>query len=126
MGDEMTKNAKAILDIIDNSDIHPTAEQIYLELCQSSSKMALATVYNNLSILKEQRLIRKISVEGYPDRYDKIKKHDHLICQKCGKLSDIVLEDLTAQLQSQMDEKLLSYDLKISYICPECQKKDNQ
>lgn len=121
----MTKNAKAILDIINNFKSHPTAEQIYLELCQSSSKMALATVYNNLSMLNKQGLIRKISIEGYPDRYDKIKKHDHLICQNCGKLSDIVLEDLTYQLQSQIDEELLSYDLKISYICPECQNMDN-
>lgn len=116
----MTKNAKAILNIINNSKSHPTAEQIYLSLCQGSSKMALATVYNNLSILSKQGLIRKISVEGYPDRYDKIKKHDHLICQKCGKLSDIVLEDLTSQLQKQINDELLSYDLKISYICPEC------
>ncbi len=120
----MTKNAKAILDIINKSKTHPTAEQIYLGLCQSSSKMALATVYNNLSMLNERGFIRKISVEGYPDRYDKIKKHDHLICQKCGKLSDIVLEDLTAQLQSQIDDELLGYDLKISYICPECRTKN--
>lgn len=120
----MTKNAKAIFDIINNSKSHPTAEQIYLELCKSSSKMALATVYNNLSMLNKQGLIRKISVEGYPDRYDKIKKHDHLICQKCGKLSDIVLEDLTAQLQLQINDELLGYDLKISYICPECRTKN--
>lgn len=121
----MTKNAKAILDVINKSKTHPTAEQIYLELCQTSSKMALATVYNNLSMLNERGFIRKISVEGYPDRYDKIKKHDHLVCQKCGKLSDIVLEDLTPQLQSQIGEELLSYDLKISYICPDCQNRDS-
>lgn len=120
----MTKNAKAILDIINNSKSHLTAEQIYLELCQNFSKMALATVYNNLSVLNKQGLIRKISVEGYPDRYDRIKKHDHLVCKKCGKLSDIVLEDLTNQLQSQIDEELLGYDLKINYICAECRTKD--
>lgn len=120
----MTKNAEAILNIINNSKSHPTAEKIYLELLQSSSKMALATVYNNLSILNEQGHIRKISVEGYPDRYDKSTKHDHLVCQKCGNLSDIVLGDLTAMLQSQLDYEVLSYDLKISYICPECQNQD--
>lgn len=116
----MTKNAKVILNIINNSDKHLTAEQIYLEIHHSPSKMALATVYNNLSMLHKEGLIRKISVEGYPDRYDKIQKHDHVVCQKCGALSDIFLEDLTAQLQAQMADEILCYDLKIGYICPKC------
>jgi Fe2+ or Zn2+ uptake regulation protein len=85
-----------------------------------------ATVYNNLSSLYREGLIRKISVEGYPDRYDKILRHDHLICRKCGKLSDILLEDLTEKLQSQLGISMLSYDLKINYIYDACMKKESK
>ena len=79
----MTKNARSILDIINDSDSHLTAEQIYLQLKEKNKTVVLATVYNNLSYLYKEGLIRKLSVEGYPDRYDKIVRHDHLICRKC-------------------------------------------
>lgn len=85
----------------------------------------MATVYNNLSYLCEQGLIRKISVDGYSDRYDKIEKHDHLICKKCGKISDIMLEDLTSKHQNQTDISILSYELKLNYICDECLDNEN-
>lgn len=117
----MNKNAQLILEIIQSSDEHMTAEQIYKKLTADSPRMSLATVYNNLAQLYESGQIRKVSSEGYPDRYDKTVRHDHLICRKCGKLTDILLKDLTDLLQSQIDEELLSYDLKISHLCPSCQ-----
>ncbi len=120
----MTKNAAYILDIINNSSNHLTAEQIFLSLKEKNKTVAQATVYNNLSHLYKEGLIRKISVEGYPDRYDKQLRHDHLVCRNCGKLADIMLEDLTEKLQSQLGVPMLSYDLKINYICEECLKKE--
>lgn len=81
----MTKYAQQILDIINTSSDHLTAEQIYLRLKASISKVVLATVYNNLNLLYEQDKIRKVSVEGYPDRYDKTVKHDHLVCKNAGR-----------------------------------------
>lgn len=122
----MTQNANLILNMIQSSDEHLTAEQIYLRLKKNSSKMVLATVYNNLNMLLAQGLVRKVSVEGYPDRYDRIKRHDHLICKRCGRLSDITLEDLTDKLQGQIDADIISYDLKVSYLCPDCQKAENR
>lgn len=120
----MTKNAAYILEIINHSSSHLTAEQIYLRFKEAKKSVAQATVYNNLSYLCTQGLIRKISVEGFPDRYDRAVRHDHLVCRKCGKLSDIVLEDLTEQLERQVTIPILSYDLKINYICDECLKKE--
>ena len=119
----MTKYAQQILDIINASSDHLTAEKIYLRLKASNSRVVLATVYNNLNLLYEQDQIRKVSVEGCPDRYDKIIKHDHLVCKKCGMLSDIHLSDLTVHLQAQIPEEIISYDLKVNYICPACRNK---
>ena len=119
----MTKNARMILEIISNTKEHLTAEQIYLRLKEKNEKAVLATVYNNLSFLHGHGLIRKVSVEGYPDRYDRTVRHDHLVCRQCGKLSDVTLEDLTETIQKQIGVPLISYDLKISYLCPECLEK---
>lgn len=120
----MTKYEEKIYNIINMSTEHLTVEQIYAELKKEYPKVVLATVYNNVNKLWKARLIRKVSIENMSDRYDRIVKHDHLICQRCSKLTDISFEDLTASLREQMGEEFLSYDLKVFYICPECRERE--
>ena len=120
----MTKYEEKIYNIINTSTEHLTVEQIYAELKKEYPKVVLATVYNNVNKLWKARLIRKVSIKNMSDRYDRIVKHDHLICQRCSKLTDISFEDLTASLREQMGEEFLSYDLKVFYICPECRERE--
>ena len=47
----MTKNAERILEIINGSDKHLSAEQVYLRLKEENQGVVLATVYNNLALL---------------------------------------------------------------------------
>lgn len=116
----MTKYEKAIYDIISMSHAHLTANQVYERLSKTYPKVVPATVYNNLNKLWEAGLVRKISIEGMPDRYDSVQKHDHLVCKHCGKLMDVSFEDLTAPLRKQLGQDFLFYDLKVYYLCPEC------
>lgn len=122
----MTKYAKAILELVETSRNHMTAEQVFDALRRIYPKVALATVYNNLNRLWAEGQIRKVSMEGMPDRYDRMARHDHLVCRGCGKLADLELEDLTEKLQKQVDVPLLAYDLKLVYLCPECRRKRAQ
>ena len=119
----MTKYGQKIWEIISASRNHMTAEQVFTALRQSYPTVALATVYNNLNRLLAAGRIRKVSVEGMPDRYDRLERHDHLVCRRCGRLLDVDLADLTQQLQKQVDVPILSYDLKLTYICDDCQKQ---
>lgn len=121
----MTKYEEEIYRIITVSREHLTVEQIYMELKKIYPNVVIATVYNNVNKLWRARLIRKISVENMSDRYDRIVKHDHLVCQSCGKLTDITFEDLTESLCRQMDGEFLSYDLKVFYICPDCRARES-
>ena len=120
----MTKYEKDIFAIINTSRDHLTVEQIFQKLREIHPQVVLATVYNNLNRLLDEELIRKVSVEGMQDRYDRMKKHDHLVCRRCGKLSDITLEDLTASLKKQLGDDVLYYDLKVYYVCPACREKE--
>lgn len=121
----VTEYGKKILEIVENSRSHMTAEQIFEQLRQSCPQVVLATVYNNLNRLCRENRIRKVSVEGSPDRYDRILRHDHLVCKCCGRLLDVDLGDLTAQLERQVGFPILAYDLKLLYLCEEC-RKDQQ
>ena len=122
----MTKYAKKICETIAESREHMTAEQVFRQLRKDYPTVVLATVYNNLNRLWEAGLIRRISQEGMPDRYDRIERHDHLVCRRCGKLLDIDLGDMTEQLQKQVGVPFLSYDLKLIYICDDCREKERR
>ncbi len=119
----MTKYEREIYTVITTSNEHLTIEQIYAQIRKKYPKIVLATIYNNVNKLYEAGLIRKVSMEGTADRYDHIRRHDHLICRNCGKLSDIELKDLTPSLQETVGDGFLSYDLKVFYLCPDCRKR---
>ena len=116
----MTKYAKKILEIVETPRSHMTAEQVFEDLRRTYPSVVLATVYNNLNKLWEAGKIRRISVDGMPDRYDRILRHDHLVCRFCGALQDLDLEDLTEQLRRQVGTPFLAYDLKLLYVCDNC------
>ena len=118
----MTKNGKLILEIVHGSSEHPTAEQIFMKAREKSPGIALATVYNNLNSLVSEKLIRRIRLKGSPDRYDRTARHDHMICERCGKITDVHLDDLGEELERETGVKVISYDLNIHYLCDECRK----
>lgn len=116
----MTKYAEAILDLINHSYDHLTAEQIYAEIKKEYPAVVMATVYNNLKTLSDKGYIRRISLADGPDHYDRTIRHDHLICMKCGKITDAYLPDLTEFIGDRLSDEILSYELQIKWICPEC------
>ena len=122
----MTQYAKAIYEIVETSRSHMTADQIFEALRKRYPAVVLATVYNNLNKLWESGYIRKVAVEGMPDRYDRAERHDHLMCKVCGRLQDLELPDLMGQFQQQVDVPVLAYDLKLLYICEDCRNTHDE
>lgn len=119
----MTKHGKMVADAILTAHDHPTAQQIYTRIRQQGGQISMATVYNNLKALAEEGVIRKLSIDGSPDRFDKPSHHNHLICECCGKLTDIQMKDLTNTLEQETGFPILSYDIRIGYLCDACREK---
>lgn len=119
----MTVQRQLILSIINESEMHLNAEQVYLEAKERMPGIALATVYNNLKYLSENSYIRKIGVAGSADFYDKsLKPHDHIICDNCGKISDINHGGMKDSLERAVGSKITGYELNVHYLCPDCKK----
>lgn len=117
----MTKQRKVIFDIIQKSEDHLTAEQIFLLAKEEIPSIAVGTVYRNLNLMVSEGEIRKISMFRAPDRFDKtLCPHEHMICSRCGSLKDISLDGLKETLDRQTGTEILSYDLNLYYICPDC------
>ena len=103
------------------------ASHVFLEMKREHPSIALGTVYKHLNGLAEEGLLLRITEPGSPDRYDRTERHDHLICSRCGKIADVHLPDMQERIREALGQEILSYDLRIRYICPACreQKKDN-
>ncbi len=117
----MTRQRQLVLDIINSSCAHPTAEQIFFIAKETMPTIVMATVYNNINALTEQGLIRRVSVHGEPDRYDNvIIPHEHLKCDVCGEISDVFMGDFFDELREKSGFQLTSYELNLHYICDKC------
>ena len=81
-------------------------------------------MYKHLNALAEEGLLHRITESGSPDRYDRTERHDHLICSRCGKIADVHLPDMQSQIERALGREILSYDLRIRYICPACREQD--
>ena len=105
---------------------HPKAEQVFLEMKKEHPSIALGTVYKHLNALADEGLLLRITEPGSPDRYDRTERHDHLICSRCGRISDVRLPDMQGRIQQALGQEILSYDLRIRYICPACKEQENK
>jgi Fe2+ or Zn2+ uptake regulation protein len=123
----MTKQRKLILSIIQQSERHLSAEEIYELAGKQMPTIVLATVYNNLNVLVEQNIIRRVSVHGQRAYYDKnIIPHEHILCDRCGEMEDIDLGDIARLLQKRAGVEITSYELNLHYICDACKAKEDQ
>ena len=120
----MPKYAEEILAAVTELQRHPTAEQVFLEMKKEHPSIAIGTVYKHLNALAEEGLLHRITESGSPDRYDRTERHDHLICSRCGKIADVHLPDIQSRIEHALGRDILSYDLKIRYICPDCREQE--
>lgn len=122
----MSRQRQDILKIIQESDRHLTAEEIFLRCREAGIAMSMATVYRNLGILTDQGVVKRVSIVGEPDRYDRnLSFHEHIICNRCKRIQDIHVARLMELLEEQTGIEICSYDLCMRYICPECRKKED-
>lgn len=123
----MTKQRECVLRAIRENAGHHTAEEIFEYAKKECPGIAIATVYNNLNVLVENRIIKRISRVGKPDVYDRsMLPHEHLICITCGKIVDLDLPGIKSVLSDELDREIGGYDLIIHAECDFCRKNKKQ
>ena len=117
-----SKQRNLILSIINESNDHPTANEIYETSKKTIPNISLGTVYRNLNLLFEHGMIKTVKTNDNMERYDKIfNKHNHFICNKCNKIYDI-FEENENNKQSINGHTILDIDITYSGICKNCIK----
>lgn len=122
-----SRQREIILDAF-KSIYHPTAEQIYEAVHHENPTISRSTIYRNLSVLLNDKIIKKIGIPAGPDRYDYIgDEHYHVICNICGKVFDFKYkfekEDMSKMIQKQTKVHPNVDSMVLYGICEECERK---
>ena len=119
-----SRQRERILNLLRNTDTHPTASWIYDEIKKDFTNLSMGTVYRNINILLDQNLIQKIEAGSSFDRFDaNVSTHYHFICRECGNIDDLqmdVLEDLNTDLSKLTNYQAERHRLDFYGLCPSC------
>ena len=117
-----------ILQILEGSDDkHFSAEDVYRALIEAKEDVGLATVYRVLTQFESAGLVMRHHFEGGHSVFEltPLDHHDHLVCNKCGKVEeffDEVIEQQQDKIAEQMGFEITDHSLYIYGICSTCQK----
>ncbi len=121
-----------VLDVMLNSDRHLTVEETHVIAREFDDGIGLTTVYRTLKLLVEAGLVLshryKNDVIHY-ERADTSKHHDHIICQECGEVLEVVdddIEKLQEKLAKRHGYALYSHRLYMYGVCPACLDREEE
>lgn len=117
-----------ILQILESSENkHMSAEDVYKALIEADEDVGLATVYRVLTQFEDAGLVMRHHFEGGHSVFelDSVDHHDHIVCNKCGKVEeffDEVIENQQEQIAEKFGFKITDHSLYLYGLCPQCQE----
>ncbi len=122
----MTGSRLAILEELQRSLRHPTADEVYGRVKLRLPRISMGTVYRNLDLLARHGLVRTLTEPGGRRRYDAVgDDHDHVWCVSCGRVGDVRLSP-SARPEDAIEDacgyEIRGHSLSFLGVCPECGK----
>lgn len=126
-GRRLTPQRKLILDVIRRAGGHITIEQIYREVRAQNSRLNRATVYRNLDVLCDLRLVVAADIGAGTWVYESAgaQPHHHLICRACGAIEQIAngeIDGLFRQIDQRYHFAIDMDHMALFGLCARCQE----
>ena len=125
-GYTLTSQRRAVLEALEESSGHPSAEDVYLLVKKRNPRVALGTVYQALSVLEEVGVIESKRWSESPTRYDvNTVPHTDIRCVRCGAVDEVPNvehAELDETVHANTPYRVTSVSLMIEGVCPACQK----
>ncbi|RJR21438.1 MAG: transcriptional repressor [Nitrospiraceae bacterium] len=108
---------------------HVTAEELYREISKKYTDIGYTTVYRTLKLLNQSGLAAERVFADNLTRYEPLSAedhHDHLICMKCGSITefqDLRIERLQERVADEFGFVAVSHKMELYGYCRKC--KDN-
>ena len=107
---------------------HFGADDLYVLMKNSNSRVSRATVYKTLELLAQCELLSKRNFGDNINRFEssfKRQVHDHLICVDCGKIiefADSRIKQLPEEISENLGFNFESYSFNIFGRCKDPKK----
>ncbi|MEX0939016.1 MAG: Fur family transcriptional regulator [Pirellulales bacterium] len=117
-GCRYTQQRAAVYLLLEQSDAHPTAADVYQEVRSFLPTISLATVYNALEALAAAGLVTKLASEDGSARFDARREaHYHFRDAETGQIEDLPVQfdpELLDKLQPGLVEQLQSRGITVT------------
>ncbi|MBA2367688.1 MAG: transcriptional repressor [Candidatus Protochlamydia sp.] len=118
----MTQQRKTILECLKQARRPLSATELLAAAARQIPLINLATIYRNIKILLEEKILVEVQLAGQAPRYEYngLKEHHHFLCQACNRLYDI--EESSAAPASTLPNgfKAFKCDVTLHGVCHEC------
>ncbi|WP_392338921.1 Fur family transcriptional regulator [Loktanella salsilacus] len=108
-----TQQRTSVLTILAATTDHPTVDDVYDKARQLDDTVSIATIYRTMLLLETAGLIRKLTFDDAPARYEMTpnRDHDHLIDIDTGELIEIPgreMSELRARIVNDLGYDVVS------------------
>ncbi len=123
-GYRLTKPREALLQVLLPYPL--TAQEIFTILKKKKIHIDLASVYRSLDLFVHLGVVREIDLGGNTKHYelvDATNHHHHLICNNCGTIADIQLNEqvFLKEVKNKSTFKIDHHHLEFFGLCATCQ-----
>jgi Fur family peroxide stress response transcriptional regulator len=124
-GQRYTEQRAAVFRFLRGTDVHPSADEVFLHVREEVPGISLATVYKSLETLVGCGLATKLTYGDGSARYDgRTDDHHHLRCVSCGRVADLpghADDREVARLAASADAfHVTGYRLELTGYCDVC------
>lgn len=126
-GKRLTPERAFILKKIYEQKTPVDIQTLFELVCKEEGQVALSTIYNNLSMLIDAQLVRRLDlVNGAMAFFEKtlgVEPHGYVICQRCGKIKTLQTARLKEIMADQLPKSYLitDFNLQVNGFCKRCQ-----
>lgn len=116
-GLKMTGQRRIILQVLNDSEDHPSVETVYQRARSHDHSISIATVYRTLHLLDEMNLVKKHDFNASFSRFEiNLEHHHHLVDVETGEViefQDVELEELKAKVAARLGYDLVDHRLEL-------------